>query len=119
MEELITIFDNQLIDARTIPGSGSLFSTEMWLDGRDITYLYGKGKSTSFPMTISLNEYGNYFSSSASAIKLEQGMHTTLRIKVVETVATTHFKEEHLSTRQCRFPHENPGLKSHGFFISF
>ena len=94
----------------TIPGSGSRFATDMWLYARDMFSLsFPRSSQPNLqPMTISINEFDKYFSSSANSIKLEQGMHTTLRIKQVEHVATSTFKNEDLGTRQCRFPYENP-----------
>ena len=114
----MSIFDNNETTASKIRGSGNRFATELWLDGRDMSSLritggekdagqskYGQKFSH---ITIAFNEFEKYFSS-ASNIKLQLGMHTTLRIKQVQHITTESFREETIRSRQCRYPYENPG----------
>ena len=113
-KDLTSIFDNHETTVRKIHGSGNRFATELWLDGRDMSsFRFEAGKNVGGQLkyrqiTISFNEFDKYFSS-ASNIKLELGMHTTLRIKQVQHITTDRFRKETISSRQCRFPHENPG----------
>ena len=112
---MTSIFDNHETTARKIHGSGNRFATELWLDGRDMSSSfrieYGKkvvGQPKYRQITIAFNEFDKYFSSAIN-IKLELGMHTTLRIKQVQHITTERFRQESISSRKCRFPHENTG----------
>ena len=115
MNEFTTTIDNHLTASQKVPGRGKRYATEMWLDARDMTsyraFPFDKRKKNK-AMSVALNEFDKYFYASANYDFLEPGKHTTLRVKQVQHVATTRFMEHDLLNRQCRFSHENPGLRA-------
>ena len=115
MNEFTTTIDNHLTASQKVPGRGKRYATEMWLDARDMTSYraspFDKRKKNK-AMSVALNEFDKYFYASANYDLLEPGKHTTLRVKQVQHVATTRFMEHDLLNRQCRFSHENPGLRA-------
>ena len=113
MDEFTTVMDNHVTNPQKVPGRGKRYATDMWIDARDMSSL----RSISFDkrkknraMTVAFNEVDKYFYASANYDYLEAGKHTTIRLKQVQHVATTRFMDIALSSRQCRFSHENPGL---------
>ena len=114
MNELTSAIDNHLTASQKVPGRGKRYATDMWLDARDMTSYraisFDKKKKNK-AMTVALNEFDKYFYSSANYDYLQPGKHTTLRVKQVQHVATTRFMNVDLVSRQCRFSHENPGLR--------
>ena len=101
--------DNGVTIPKKVPGTGKRYATEIWIDARDMTnYHYATNKNPA--MTVALNEFDKYFHTSVNYEYLEPGMHTTLRIKQVQHIATERFMDYDLHNRKCRLPHENPGI---------
>ena len=89
---------------RKVPGRGKIYATELWIDTRVMSF-HKKEK-----LTVVFNEFDQYFYASANYDYLEPGKHTTIRVKQVQHVASSGFKDHDLLSRQCRFSYENPGL---------
>ena len=115
MNEFTSALDNHMEVPKKVPGRGKRYSTELWLDARDMTTIRAfpfTKKTKSRKITVALNEYHKYFYASANYDYLEPGKHTTLRIKQVQNIATSNFMDQDLESRKCRFPHENPGWEA-------
>ena len=113
MNEFTTAIDNHVTTPQKVPGRGKRYATEMWIDARDMTSFRAvpfDKKEKNKAMTVALNEFEKYFYASANYDYLEPGKHTTIRVKQVQHVATTRFKDQDLLIRQCRFSQENPGF---------
>ena len=109
LNELSRVADNGVTIPKKVPGTGKRYATEIWIDARDMTnYHYATNKNPA--MTVALNEFDKYFHTSVNYEYLEPGMHTTLRIKQVQHIATERFMDYDLHNRKCRLPHENPGI---------
>ena len=115
MNEFTRAFDNHMRIPKKVPGRGKRYASKLWLDARDMSSMRAlpfHKKTKNRRMQVALNEYQKYFYASANYDYLEPGKHTTLRIKQVQNIATSRFMDQDLLSRQCRFPHENPGCKS-------
>ncbi len=113
--DMLDALDHASGDARKVPGSGNRFKTELWLDASDRTssFMFPRtDRGHPVPMTLAVNQLANFFSVRSNNIELKAGEEVTLRIKQIQYVATTDFREQTLETRQCRFPSENPGNNS-------
>ena len=108
--------ENNLITPKKVSGGGKRYATELWLDARDTSFLRSSPitqKTKAKTMLVAINEYQKYFYTTAKYDYLEPGKHTTIRIKQVQNIATSRFMDLELESRECRFPHENPGCKDH------
>ena len=115
MNEFTRALDNHMKIPKKVPGRGKRYATELWLDARDMSSMRAfpfEKKTKNRRMQVALNEYQKYFYASANYDYLEPGKHTTLRIKQVQNIATSRFMDQDLDSRQCRFPHENPGCRA-------
>ncbi len=83
----------------------------MWLDAGDPTtsILIPTVQKRSAPLLLSINGFGDFFSMRSNNVELKAGEEVMLRIKQLEHVATSAFREQALSARKCRFHNENPG----------
>ena len=102
------MIENGVTIPKKVPGTGKRYATDLWLDARDMTFHKFKTIKNG-AMTVSFNEFDKFFHTSVSYEYLEPGKHTTLRIKLVQHIATERFMNYDLQTRECRLPNENPG----------